>query len=84
MLLPPVDDALKILADTSDETLLEQARVRHIVGSPERVRHQLDEIVRDSAADELLVVTTVHDPALRLRSYRLLAEAWPEAVDPLS
>ena len=33
-------------------------------------------LVRRWDLDELLVVTTVHDPLLRRRSYELLAAAW--------
>ncbi|WOP19605.1 LLM class flavin-dependent oxidoreductase [Raineyella sp. LH-20] len=46
------------------------------VGSPATVRRQLDELVAATEADELIVVTYAHDPQVRLRSLRLLAELW--------
>jgi luciferase family oxidoreductase group 1 len=46
-----------------------------VVGTPDTVRRQLDELVDRTEADELMVTTMTHDPAARLRSYRLVAEA---------
>jgi luciferase family oxidoreductase group 1 len=43
------------------------------VGSPSSVRRQLDAIVEQTAADELIVAGAIHDHAARLRSYELLA-----------
>jgi luciferase family oxidoreductase group 1 len=47
----------------------------HVVGDPDSVRRQLAELVARTGADELIVTTLTHDPADRLRSYELLAEA---------
>jgi luciferase family oxidoreductase group 1 len=46
------------------------------VGSPATVRAALAKFAADTAADELMVVTSVFDHAARLRSYALLAELW--------
>ncbi len=46
-----------------------------IVGSPESVRRQLQPLLEQTQADELMVVTNLHGHAERLRSYELLAEA---------
>ena len=43
------------------------------VGSPPRVREQLDHLLGLTQADELIVACAVHDHAARLRSYELLA-----------
>jgi len=45
------------------------------VGSPATVRKQLDEIVAQTRADELIISGAVHDHAARRRSYELLAKA---------
>ncbi len=45
------------------------------VGSPQSVRRQLEAIVEQTAADELIVAGAIHDHAARLRSYQLLADA---------
>jgi len=47
-----------------------------IVGDPATVVRQLETLRRATGADELLITTTTHDPADRIRSYELLAEAW--------
>jgi luciferase family oxidoreductase group 1 len=46
-----------------------------IIGSPDTVRDGVHELVGRTGADELMVVTSTHDGADRLRSYELLAKA---------
>jgi alkanesulfonate monooxygenase SsuD/methylene tetrahydromethanopterin reductase-like flavin-dependent oxidoreductase (luciferase family) len=46
-----------------------------IVGSPETVMRQIDELVERTGADELMLTTMTHAPEARLRSYQLIAEA---------
>jgi len=46
-----------------------------IVGSAETVRSGLEEFVDLSKADELMIVTSIHDHAARIRSYQIVAEA---------
>ncbi len=46
------------------------------VGSPTTVRRRLEELVEETKADELVVVTYAYDPQVRLRSLRMLAELW--------
>ncbi len=46
-----------------------------IVGGPETVRRGLIELRERTGADELMVVSDMFDPALRLRSFELIAEA---------
>ena len=53
-----------------------QYRQISVVGSPETVRDELQRRAQAAGADELMVTTTVHDPAARLRSYELLADAF--------
>ncbi|HMN29300.1 MAG TPA: LLM class flavin-dependent oxidoreductase [Caldilineaceae bacterium] len=55
-----------------------------ITGAPDSVVEQLEELVRASEADEIMVVTFAHGLAERLRSLELLAHAWhgtPERVE---
>jgi luciferase family oxidoreductase group 1 len=46
-----------------------------VIGSPATVGAGVTELVERTGVDELMVVTSTHDGADRLRSYRLLAEA---------
>ncbi len=47
-----------------------------ISGTPDAVRDRIESAVREAGADEVMVLTIVHDPAARLRSYELLARAF--------
>ncbi len=47
---------------------------RYFVGTPERVRGDLEAMAAQLGIQELVTVTIVHDHAARLRSYELLAE----------
>jgi luciferase family oxidoreductase group 1 len=48
-----------------------------IAGGPDTVRRELESLLERTAADELMVVTTVTPQADRLRSYELLAKLLP-------
>jgi alkanesulfonate monooxygenase SsuD/methylene tetrahydromethanopterin reductase-like flavin-dependent oxidoreductase (luciferase family) len=49
---------------------------RLVMGGPQEVRTQLEELAADYGADEILAVTIVHDHGARRRSYELLAQAF--------
>jgi luciferase family oxidoreductase group 1 len=48
---------------------------RTVVGDPQQVRDELLRLAEHYGVDEIMTVTVTHDPAARLRSYELLAEA---------
>ena len=58
------------------ERAVESSMALSFVGAPQEVVPRLRALARRWGLDELLVVTTVHDPLLRRRSYELLAAAW--------
>lgn len=47
-----------------------------IAGTPDHARDRIEAAAAEAGADEVMVMTIVHDPAARLRSYELLAEAF--------
>ena len=49
---------------------------RTILGTPEQVRAEIEQVVRDYGASEAIVVSIVHDHVARMRSYELIAEAF--------
>jgi alkanesulfonate monooxygenase SsuD/methylene tetrahydromethanopterin reductase-like flavin-dependent oxidoreductase (luciferase family) len=53
-----------------------ERREHQIVGRPEAVRAQLDELAGRCHADELVVVSITHEFAQRVRCYELLAETY--------
>jgi alkanesulfonate monooxygenase SsuD/methylene tetrahydromethanopterin reductase-like flavin-dependent oxidoreductase (luciferase family) len=55
---------------------IESMRRKAFVGTDEEVRDKLTSLAHSLGLDELVVVTWAHDPAVRLRSYELLAEAF--------
>ena len=68
-------------AEAHDYTDAERGRVegnraRSIFGAPAQVKARLEAIAQEYAVDELVILTITHDPAVRLRSYELLAEAF--------
>lgn len=47
-----------------------------IRGNPERVHEEIEQRAQAVGADEVMVMTIIHDPAARLRSYELVAESF--------
>ncbi|MEV8632090.1 LLM class flavin-dependent oxidoreductase [Streptosporangium sp. NPDC051023] len=47
-----------------------------VLGDPAEVREGLDALRKRTEADELMITTLVHDPADRIRSYELVAQAY--------
>jgi luciferase family oxidoreductase group 1 len=73
--LPSVEEALAYRYDAHEEALRAGRGAHVLVGGAARVRDRLAELVEASGADEVMVVTHVHEHAARKRSYELLAEA---------
>jgi alkanesulfonate monooxygenase SsuD/methylene tetrahydromethanopterin reductase-like flavin-dependent oxidoreductase (luciferase family) len=71
--VPAVETALRFFE--GNDALLDTVvhRRRAIVGSPPRVRAQLESLAREYGAEEVMVVTITHEHAARRRSYELLA-----------
>jgi luciferase family oxidoreductase group 1 len=51
-------------------------RRAQVLGDPGEVRAEIERLVAETRADEVMVMTTVHDHGERVRSYELLAEAF--------
>jgi luciferase family oxidoreductase group 1 len=74
-LLPP-DEAARLALTPLQQERVRQHRAGMVVGDGERARKELTELAGTFGVDEVIVVTVCHDPAARLRSYRLLAEVF--------
>lgn len=72
---PPVHDLDDVL-DSRLTNLLAQSRSIAAVGSPATVVSYLEDFVAEYDLDELITATDTFDPALRIRSYEMLDEAW--------
>jgi alkanesulfonate monooxygenase SsuD/methylene tetrahydromethanopterin reductase-like flavin-dependent oxidoreductase (luciferase family) len=70
---PPIDD-IETYWSPAEKTQAMRMLARSIVGSPDSVRAGLEALVKETQADELIVVSDVYDHATRLRSFELIAE----------
>jgi luciferase family oxidoreductase group 1 len=73
--LPSVEEALAHWYDAAEEALRGVRYGHVIVGGPAFVKARVMELVTASGADEVMVLTHVHEHAERKRSYARLAEA---------
>lgn len=56
-------------------------RAGRVVGTAEHVVAQLDRLVADTGADELMISTVAYDRAVRITSLELIARAWQSPTD---
>jgi len=73
--LPSPEKALAREYGGAERRIAESFRANQILGGPDSVRRQLEELAERTSADEIMVTTAVYDHAERLRSYELLADA---------
>ncbi|MFI7460733.1 LLM class flavin-dependent oxidoreductase [Nonomuraea sp. NPDC049646] len=73
---PTPREAARHVWTEADRALVKDRIDTRFVGTPRAVAEGLRVLRRVTGADELLVTTITHDPADRVRSYELLAEAW--------
>ena len=59
----------------TERSVLDQALAVSVVGSPETVRHGLEEFIRKTGVDELMVTSQIFDHEARLRSFQITAAA---------
>ncbi len=84
--LPSPEEAMDYPYTPAERRLAETYSSMQVVGDPAGVRARIEEIAGRTGADEVMVTTNVHDPAERLRSYELLAEAFeipPASTSPV-
>ena len=74
--VPPIDRAMKFLAEQPARGESPQRRRRRIVGSPATVRAGIEALAAEYGVDEVMVVTITWDHADRRRSYELIADAF--------
>ena len=72
---PTPEEAAGYNFTPQERELLRDWHSSHVVGTPDSVRQQLDELVERTGADELMITTMTHGADDRRRSYQLVAEA---------
>ncbi|MGP4076078.1 LLM class flavin-dependent oxidoreductase [Halobacillus sp. K22] len=73
---PTPDEALQYSYTLVEQERIQDNRSRMIVGSPERVKQEIEELAESYQVDEIIINTIVSPFEARLRSYELLAEAF--------
>jgi alkanesulfonate monooxygenase SsuD/methylene tetrahydromethanopterin reductase-like flavin-dependent oxidoreductase (luciferase family) len=84
VVVPPPDEALAFLAEHAGSADAIAPGRRLIAGSPQTVKAGIEAVAREYGADEVMIVTIVHDHAARRRSYELVADAFGLAPAPVS
>lgn len=69
----PIDD-IEAFWTAQEKAHVGRALEYSLVGSVDTVREGLQRVMQQTAADELIVATAIHDHDARLRSYELLAQ----------
>lgn len=73
---PSVETAQRYPYTDVDRMRIEMARPRRIVGNPIQVKEQILALHEQFGTDELLIVSPIHDFNARIKSFRLIAEAF--------
>ncbi|WP_428003497.1 LLM class flavin-dependent oxidoreductase [Acidovorax sp.] len=74
LLLPPVESFAARL-QPQERAAIGDFLAAAVIGGPETVQAGLADLVRETGANELMLVSDVYDPALRLRSLEIAAQA---------
>ncbi|MCX4997295.1 LLM class flavin-dependent oxidoreductase [Streptomyces longwoodensis] len=71
--LPPAEEVERRTMTDKECGFYESGLTGHIAGTPEQVAGELEALLEETEADEVLVTTSTHDREALLDSYRLLA-----------
>jgi luciferase family oxidoreductase group 1 len=73
--MPSPEEAADYAYTDLDRAMIDDRQGSQLIGSPQTVRDGMAELLKHTQADELMLTTMVFDPADRLRSFELVAEA---------
>ncbi|WP_327290996.1 LLM class flavin-dependent oxidoreductase [Streptomyces sp. NBC_01198] len=75
-LIPTPEEAAAHQFSPMERDFVDSWMANIVHGDPRTVRAGLDELVGRTGADELVITANAHTPAVRLRSYDLIADAY--------
>ena len=81
--LPSPEEAAATVLSDDDRERVRRLRSRAIAGTGSEVAERLLALADEHEVDEIVILTTLHDPAARRRSYTLIAEALAGVQVPL-
>jgi luciferase family oxidoreductase group 1 len=82
--LPSPEEAARHHFTAAERAHVERLKAHAIWGTPTRVSAMLRDMAAALEVAEIAILTTVHDPAARQRSYTLLAEEFGLTADPVA
>ncbi len=74
--LPSPQEAAEYDYSIVEKQAVQKNRDQHFIGEPEAVREELEDLVKRTGADELMVTCLTHGQDNRTRSFELLADAF--------
>jgi len=78
--MPSPEEAAAHSYSDLDRAMIADRQAAQLIGSPQTVRDGLAQLLEHTKADELMITTMVFDPADRIRSFDLVAQAVLPAV----
>jgi len=81
--LPTPEEAAAYPYTPQERALIDSLRPMYTAGSPATVRTKIDALVAATGANEVMVMSTIHDHQLRRRSYELLAAQFGIGITPV-
>lgn len=72
--VPSINAVQSYFFSTEEQETVQKMRSKMVVGNPQEVRRQLEQLQELYKADELMIVTITHSYEARVKSYKLLAE----------
>ena len=76
--LPPPVESMEGRWSAEERALVRQRTRCSAVGSAETVRRQLERLLAETAADEIIATAQIYDHAARLRSFEIAAQVFQE------
>jgi luciferase family oxidoreductase group 1 len=73
--VPTPEEAAAYPYSDLERAFIADRQATQYIGTPDTVRSGLEDLVKRTEADELMITTQTYDPADRLRSFELLAQA---------
>ncbi len=74
--MPSPEEAMAHVFTPEEQTIVASYKKLQIVGTPEQVRVRIEDLATRTGADEVMIATHAYDPAARVRSYELVAQAF--------
>ena len=74
--VPSIEEAKKKALRPDELEEMRKNRKRCVIGTPEKVKAELERLSEEYQTDEFMVITNIYDFDAKVRSYELLAEAF--------